>query len=720
MIGRLSAALFGLLLFVGQALAQNVQQSGPVTSQHLPYWVTSGAIGDGGSSLDSPISSIGVTNEGGAGICVASQRQTAAGRNLLCLSAATAGPATISLQNSGTATPQNLEFIINGTAVQIPTGGNTFIFGNPPFTTGDVPCFVNTNGVLQDCGLALASGVVTSGTWQATPIGITYGGSGATTAAAARTNFGLGTIATQNSNAISVTGGTITGMPTPTNPSDVAVKSYVDSTATGLNILAQSRLATAAVLPNSPTYSNGSSGVGATLTAGSNTTLTVDGTTANLNDVVLVRNQASAFQNGIYTVTQAGSGSAPWILTRATYFNVAAQMTKGSYTFITAGSTNINTSWTLQSTVVTVGTDALNFVQFSSGSSGSVTSIATGPGLTGGPITTSGTIAIDYTATNAWTGANSYSAPTSFVGNAQFGGVPWFDVKSTAQGCAAAAGNNSTDDTTAIQCHINYLNTTYGGGTVYFPPGNYLVSGGGLIVKQSIWLVGNSIDSTSIQVHTDSIVLNFFSSGGNCPSGGLNAGIDKLSIYGYQNVATTQPAVAVGANCVANFYNSRIWFGTYGLSTAGSDGTIFNSFICGYVGCVNSIGANWYERAKLDSISAGIPSTFGFVQGVNAPGLTIAENHLIQTDLSCSCAHSLYIDDGSNNSITSVINGVLDSPIFINHARFVQIVSDEVGSTSFAVNNGTLMMSSTAALATTTISGGGGKVCAGNVGFTNC
>lgn len=196
-------------------------------------------------------------------------------------------------------------------------------------------------------------------------LGVSGGGTGASTASSARSNLGLGTMATQNASAVAITGGTITGMPSPSAASDVANKSYVDSTATGLNILAPSKYASAAVLPNTPTYSNGASGVGATLTAGANSTLTVDGTVAALNDVIVVKNQASTFQNGVYTLTQVGSGAAPWILTRATYFDQAAEMRSGSYTFITSGSTNANSSFVLQTAPTTVGTDPIVFNLFS-------------------------------------------------------------------------------------------------------------------------------------------------------------------------------------------------------------------------------------------------------------------------------------------------------------------------------------------------------------------
>jgi hypothetical protein len=152
------AILASALLLSFPVFAQNVQYVAPVTRNHIPVWNTNGVIADGGSSADSPISSIGVTNEGGAGICVSSGRQTAAGRNQLCLGASTAGPATISLQNFGTATAQNLQFIINGTAVTIPSGGTNFLQLSGAATNGHVPCFSGTIGLVVDCGTSIGAG----------------------------------------------------------------------------------------------------------------------------------------------------------------------------------------------------------------------------------------------------------------------------------------------------------------------------------------------------------------------------------------------------------------------------------------------------------------------------------------------------------------------------------------------------------------------------------
>ncbi len=144
---KIRSALLVLTLFVTPAIAQQaVQQSGSVTRGHVPYWVTSGVVGDGGSATNSPISSIGVTNNGGAGICVSSDVQTAAGRNQLCFGASTTGSATISLQNYGTAAAQSLSFIVNGAAQGFPTVSPL------PVVVGDSACFTTVGGGLKDCG----------------------------------------------------------------------------------------------------------------------------------------------------------------------------------------------------------------------------------------------------------------------------------------------------------------------------------------------------------------------------------------------------------------------------------------------------------------------------------------------------------------------------------------------------------------------------------------
>lgn len=168
----------------------------------------------------------------------------------------------------------------------------------------------------------------------------------------------------------------ITNLGTPTSSGDAATKSYVDSIASGLSIKTSVALATAAALATN-TYSNGSAGVGATLTGTSTGVLTVDGTTVALNDRVLVKNEATAANNGIYYCSTAGAVGVAYVLTRATDMDQASEIA-GSFTFVTSGSTNAGAGFVVTGAgPFTVGTTAINWSQFSGG-----TSYTAGAGLT--------------------------------------------------------------------------------------------------------------------------------------------------------------------------------------------------------------------------------------------------------------------------------------------------------------------------------------------------
>ncbi|WP_407155167.1 glycosyl hydrolase family 28-related protein [Bradyrhizobium sp. STM 3557] len=354
--------------------------------------------------------------------------------------------------------------------------------------------------------------------------------------------------------------------------------------------------------------------------------------------------------------------------------------------------------------------------------SSTVGHITTFGGTLGTAIQDQATVTTDQN--HVYSGNITASGTNQMQGNTYFGGAPWFDVKSPAHSCAAAIGNGAADDTSAIQCHINYLNSTYGGGFVFFPPGTYLVSGAGLTVSAGVWLEGSGIAS-SIQVSTDSMAVSFSTSGGTCPGGGHLGGLEKLQVLGFQTNTSTQPAVKIGANCSVTIRDARIWFGAQGLVNNGVDSLVENSYICGWQQCVFSQGANWYVRVKLDSIGITMVGTSAaFMQGayIGPGGATaIAENHFTQTDFSGTYSYSIYIDDTNNASaITHIDGGVLSSAIMLNHHRFTMITGTEIGSTSFANNNGAMLMSSTTALASVTISGAGSRSCGSNAGFTNC
>src|SRR6056300_619227 len=144
----------------------------------------------------------------------------------------------------------------------------------------------------------------------------------------------------------------------------LANKAYVDQVAQGLDTKPSTRAATTADL--SATYSNGSSGVGATLTAGSNGAIVIDGVSLSVDDRVLVKDQSTAAENGIYTVTTQGDGSTAFVLTRATPEDQPEELTGGAFVFVEEGTANANNGYVFTHTgAPTFGTTSLDVAQFS-------------------------------------------------------------------------------------------------------------------------------------------------------------------------------------------------------------------------------------------------------------------------------------------------------------------------------------------------------------------
>lgn len=203
-------------------------------------------------------------------------------------------------------------------------------------------------------------------------------------------------------------GGKITVGSGPTSALDVATKSYVDTaTAASIHIHAAVRVEREGNL--NATYDNGTAGVGATLTnAGAQAALVIDGVTLNTSDRVLVYEQTDQTENGVYVVTNTGSASTNWVLTRSSDANTSGEndansLDQGSYFYVQEGTAGAGESYVCNvSGEITFGTTNIIFEQFS----------AT-PEFTGGTnIDISGqTISLTGTVdeTNGGTGNNSYA-----------------------------------------------------------------------------------------------------------------------------------------------------------------------------------------------------------------------------------------------------------------------------------------------------------------------
>lgn len=175
----------------------------------------------------------------------------------------------------------------------------------------------------------------------------------------------------------------LTSVLDPVNPQDAATKNYVDNVAQGLNVKSPCLVATTASI---------------TLIGGQ----TIDGVTVVAGDRVLVKNQSTASQNGIYVVQTTA-----W--TRSTDMDTWAEV-PSAFTFVETGTTQADTGWVCTSDPGgTIGTTAITWSQFSA--AGSYTA-GTGLTLTGN----------QFSITNTAVTAGSYGSASSvgqFTVNAQ-------------------------------------------------------------------------------------------------------------------------------------------------------------------------------------------------------------------------------------------------------------------------------------------------------------
>lgn len=118
--------------------------------------------------------------------------------------------------------------------------------------------------------------------------------------------------------------------------------------------------------PLTATYSNGTAGVGATLTnAGAMSALSIDFVTLAVGNRVLVKDQASDFQNGIYVVSSIGSDSTNWVLTRATDYDVPSEIVQYGVVLVNQGLANAGRLfYETEPGPFTIGTSSIDFSIF--------------------------------------------------------------------------------------------------------------------------------------------------------------------------------------------------------------------------------------------------------------------------------------------------------------------------------------------------------------------
>jgi len=202
-------------------------------------------------------------------------------------------------------------------------------------------------------------------------------------ASTARTNLGLGTIATQDANNVSVSGGSITGLGDPSVSSEAATKNYVDQAVAGLRTRVIAEAATTANIDLTADLQNGD---------------TLDGVTLVTGDRVLVKDQTDATENGLYLVVASGTAS------RDPQFDTIAELS-GQMIVVNQGTANDNKIFLCTTdSDATIGVSNITYTQVTPANVGTVTSVGIADSgsseftVANSPITSSGTITLEVNA----------------------------------------------------------------------------------------------------------------------------------------------------------------------------------------------------------------------------------------------------------------------------------------------------------------------------------
>ena len=247
------------------------------------------------------------------------------------------------------------------------------------------------------------------------------------------------TLSPNGTGTVDVGNSRITTVATPTGSTDAANKAYVDAQLQGLDVKNSVRVATTANGTLASAFANGQ---------------TVDGVSLSTGDRILLKNQSTGSENGIYTVNASG---AP---TRATDFDENSEVTGGAFFFVEEGTVNADNGFTLTNDgSITVGTTALTFTQFSG--AGQVTA---GDALT----KTGNTLAVAVDDSSIEINSDALRVKASGITNAMLAGSIDLTAKVTG---ALPVGNGGTGLTSIAKGSVlvansaNTLSALDGGGS---------------------------------------------------------------------------------------------------------------------------------------------------------------------------------------------------------------------------------------------------------------
>lgn len=521
----------------------------------------------------------------------------------------------------------------NGILTQ--TAADTFT-GRTITGTTDRVTITNGNGVSGNPTIDIASsyagqntivtvGTITTGVWNGTDIAVADGGTGASSASDARTNLGLviGTnvqafdatlsaLAAFNTNGIlvqtaadtfagrTITGTTnqvnvsngdgVSGNPTlslpqsihtgatptfaqitisnsPSNDTDVATKAYVDAAAVGIDWKPSVRVATTTAGTLSSDFENGD---------------TVDGVTLATGDRILIKDQATASENGIYIV---GASGAP---TRASDANTSTEVTGGMAVWVNEGTTNADTGWVLTTNdTITLGSTNLVFAQFSG--LGQVTA--------GDGVTKSGnTLNVVGTANRITVSADAVDISASYVGQASITTLGTITTGVwTATDIAVADGG--TGASTAANARTNLGLVAGGAGDIWVEKAGDTMTGD--LSFSTLTISGVRTISVGNMATTDVDGTGLVIQAGNGNGAGIGGGIELYAGEGGATGAGGSFSLFAGSGGATGGNGGDISFGAGSADSSGDGGDVFIS--AGDAAGTNKNGGDINLRLGVDT-----------------------------------------------------------------------------------------------------------------------
>jgi hypothetical protein len=650
---------------------------------------------------------------------------TAAGTTQLSLTAGVSG--ILPIANGGTALstiPTNGQLLIgNGTNYTLATltgtanrvtvtngAGSITINGPQDIATTSSPtfnaitlsalavnAFIYSNGTKNIASAAATNGQLLIGSTGNIPIAATL-----TADTGISVTNGAGTITLANTGVISVTGtanqviasgstGAVTlSLPqsiattstptfnqvtitnTPVNATDAANKNYVDTLVNGLSWKNEAAAGSTTAL--NVTYSNGTAGIQATLTnAGTQAVFAVDGYTANVGDRILIKNQASQLQNGIYTVTNVGSPSTNWILTRTTDADTMGKINNATI-YITNGSTLTNSVWTQTTTDPIIGTNNITFAQ--SGGSGTY---AAGTGLT----LTGNVFSLVSPVATTLGGTGTTSAPSAgqlLVGTSSSTYTPYTVTSGTGISTTTGSGTfqiNNTGVTSAIAgTGIGVSGST---GNVTFTNNGVLSFSAG-----STGLLPNSATTGAITLAGVLVTAN----------GGT----------GLSTIGTANQLLGVNIGGLGLEYKSVLAGSGISVTPASGQLTIANTGVLSITGTANQIMAS----ASTGAVTLSLPSSIS-VTSITVSGLT----------------PNTFVYSGTGGLLTTT-SAPTNGQLLIGSTGVAPVLGSITGGTGLSVTNGagTISLANTGVTSivagnSISVSGGTGDVTVTNNGVTS-